>query len=275
MTALVVAGATAVAPAGAARAADSQIQATLRLTSSIPGTPTGAVLNLVRPDGKDGKPKTEAEGIFQLPAGTVINQQAVPPCMNDDITWQVEAYAACPSSHVGDGFASLYTGVGAPVDPLGIDEQWYYAPGEIVALYSLHGHPYPVVKIGHVKIKGASFDAPLDLPPGYPPGTKTAPKATDVTLQPYVGAHGAFITTPPTCPPDGRWITTVTLHYDDGTTDEVSDATPCSRTSGSGAAASRRARAAARTGSGRTRSRTGRRAGRRSRGGGARRRAGR
>src|SRR4051812_34718622 len=77
ISALTIAAALAVGPPGAARAASSQIQATLRLTSSIPGTPTGVVLNLVRPDGPGGKPKTEAEGVFQLPDGTVVNQRAV------------------------------------------------------------------------------------------------------------------------------------------------------------------------------------------------------
>jgi hypothetical protein len=186
-------------------------------------------LNLTRPDGPNGKPKTEAVGVFELPAGTTVNQHAVPPCMLDDTTWQIEGDSGCPDSHVGNGFASLYTGLGSPVDPLGIDEQWYYAPGEIVALYSLHGHPSPIIKIGHVTISGATFTAALDLPPGYPPGTKTSPGTTDVTLQPYVGANGAFITTPPTCPAGGKWITTVTLHYDDGATDRVADATPCRR----------------------------------------------
>ena len=211
----------------AARAADSQIKARLRLTSARPNTPTGAVLNLIRPDGPDGKPKTEAVGIFQLPPGTVIDQDAVPPCTKDDTTWQIEGPSACPNSYVGNGFATLYTGLGAPIDPIGIDEQWYYAPGQIVALYTLHGERSPVLKIGHVQIRGATFVAPLDLPPGYPPGTKTAPKETDVTLNGYVSARGSFITTPPTCPPDRQWITTVTLKYEDGSIDNVTDATPC------------------------------------------------
>jgi hypothetical protein len=216
------------APA-AARAGDSQIQAKLRLTSPKPNTAAGAILNLVRPDGANGKPKTEAVGIFQLPPGTVINQNAVPPCTKDDATWQVEGPDACPASYIGNGFATLYTGLGAPIDPIGIDEQWYYAPGQIVALYTLHGQRSPVLEIGHVQIRGATFVAPLDLPPGYPPGSKTSPKETDVTLNTYVGPRGAFITTPPTCPPDRKWTTTVTLHYDDGTTDTVTDATPCER----------------------------------------------
>lgn len=213
----------------AATAGGSQIQAKLRLTSSLPNTPTGAILNLIRPDGPDGKPKTEAVGVFELPPGTTINQKAVPPCTADDTTWQIEGDSACPDSHIGNGFASLYTGFGSPVDPLGIDEQWYYAPGEIVTLYSLHGQRSPIVKIGHVKISGATFTAPLDLPPGYPPGTKSSPGTTDVTLQPYIGPNGAFITTPPSCPLNGKWITTVILHYDDGSIDNVTDATPCQK----------------------------------------------
>jgi hypothetical protein len=224
---LIAASTTLLNATSPASAADSGLQATLRLTSSQPGTPAGAILDLTRPDGPDGKPKTEATGIFQLPAGTTVDQHAVPPCTNDDVTWQIEGDSACPNSHIGSGFATLITGLGPPIDPVGIDEQWYYAPGEIVALYSAHDHPFPVLKVGHVQIHGATFVAPLDLPPGYPPGTKTAPKRTDVTIQPYVGAHGAFITTPATCPADGHWITTVTLHYEDGSTDTISDATPC------------------------------------------------
>jgi len=223
---LLAAGALSAVPAGVS-ARDSQLKATLRLTTSHPNTRTGAVLNLTRPDGPNGKPKTEAVGVFQLPPGTTVNLNAVPPCLKDDTTLQVEGPAACPQSYLGTGFASLYTGLGAPVDPVGIDEQWYYAPGQLVVLYTLHGQRSPILKVGRVQIKGSTFTAPLDLPPGYPPGTKTSPKQTDVTINPYVGSHGAFITSPPTCPSDGKWITTVTLHYDDGSTDSVSDATPC------------------------------------------------
>lgn len=212
-----------------AGATDSGFQAKLRLTSSRPGTPSGAILNLIRPDGPNGKPKTEAVGVFQLPAGTTVNENAVPPCTKDNTTWQLEGPSACPQSYIGDGYASLYTGIGSPVDPIGIDEQWYYAPGQIVSLYTLHGTRSPVLQVGRVEIKGTTFVAPLDLPPGWPPGTKTSPKKTDVTINRYVGANGAFITTPPTCPADGKWITTVTLHYDDGSTDSVSDGTPCAR----------------------------------------------
>lgn len=214
-------------PAGAQ--GSSRMQAKLRLTSSIPGTPTGGILNLTRPDGADGKPKTEAVGVFRLPPGTIVNRRAVPPCTKDDTTLQAEAYAACPDSHIGNGFASLYSGLGPPVDPFDVDQQWYYGPDQLLGLNSAHDRPVPVLKVSHVRIEGTNFIAPLDLPPGYPPGTKTSPRETKVTIQPYIGPHGAFLTTPAVCPSSRKWITSVFLRYDDGSTDEVADATPCTR----------------------------------------------
>ena len=208
-----------------ASAADAApLRATLRFTSSAPGSQTGVVLNLVRPDGPDGKPKPEAVGVFQLAEGTTIDERAVPACEADDTTLQAEGPDACPDSRVGEGFATLMTGLGSPVDPVTLDATWYHAPGEIVALFTPDGLERPVVKVVRVQIKGAPFVAPLDLPPGYPPGTKTVPKESDVTID----RHGSFITTPPACPANGRWVSTVTLTYDDGTTDRASDSTPCS-----------------------------------------------
>ena len=205
-------------------AASGGLVAKLRLSSHRPGTPTGATLNLIRPDGPDGKPKPEATGIFQLPAGTAINEKAVPACTLDDTAWQVEGVGACPRSRLGEGLATLDTGFGPPIDPLTVDDYWFHAPGQIVALFTPHGLKAPVLTITRVRIEGATFVAPLSLPPGYPPGTKTVPKESDVTID----RHGSFITTPPTCPADGEWVAKVTLVYDDGSTDSATDATPCS-----------------------------------------------
>ena len=80
-----------------------------------------------------------------------------------------------------------------------------------------------------MQIRGSTFTARLNLPPGYPPGSKMSPKETDVTINRYLGPRGPFLTTPRTCPASKRWITRVKLYYDNGTTDTVSDATPCRR----------------------------------------------
>ena len=221
-----VAAALALTHAGPGHA--SEIQAKLRLTSSTPNTPTAGYLDLVRPVEENGKPKTETMGVFTLPAGTRIDQAAVPPCEKDDVQLRVEGHSACPESHVGTGFASVHSGLGPPVDPFVVAQQWYFAPGELVALYTKQGTRAPIISIGRVQIRGTSFVAPLDLPPGYPPGTKSSPGETQLSLG-YIGRKGSLLTTPPTCPPDGKWVSTVELTYEDGSKDVVRDTTPCQR----------------------------------------------
>lgn len=208
---------------------DAELRASLSLTSTKPGTPTGAVLSMTRPDEPNGKPKTEAVGVFKLPKGTTISHRAVPPCEANDVMLQVQGASACPASFVGAGSATVVTGLGSPVDPYTIYQRYYYAPGELVVLYSNNAGDSPVLKVGRIKIEGATFTAPLDLPPGYPPGTKTAPKDTDVAFDRYLGPQGAFITTPRTCPRSRRWVATVVLTYEDGSSDRASHATPCGR----------------------------------------------
>ena len=120
-----------------ATAARAQLVSDLQLASHTPSTPTGATLRLVWPDGPDGKPKPETEGVFELPEGTVVNEAAIPTCTASDEE---------PSDQV------------------------------------------------------------IDL------------RATDA---------GAFITTPPTCPAGGEWISHTTITYTDGTVDRATGVTPC------------------------------------------------
>jgi hypothetical protein len=214
--------------AQAAANADAGLVSDLQLTSHVVGTPSGGTLHLVWPDGPDGKPKPEAKGVFQFPAGTIINEQAVPVCNASDTELQLEGRAACPDgSALGPGDLALITGVGAPVDPLRLDDFWFHGPGQLVGLISPQGSQYPVLAVNRVQIQGATLIAQPSLPPGYPPGTKTAPKESNQRIDRLVSSAGAFITTPPTCPSSGAWISHTTITYDDGSTDSATSATPC------------------------------------------------
>ena len=224
---MALAGVSVLAAPGIAAAYDTEMQAKLRLTSSKPGSASGAILNLIRPDEPNGKPKTEAVGIFKLPKGTRIGHRAVPPCEANDVMLQVQGTAACPASYLGAGSVTLVTGLGSPVDPYTVYQHWYYAPGELVVLYTNNAGDSPVLSVARVQIKGATFTAHLDLPPGYPPGTKTVPKESNVAIDRFVGPRGPFIRTPRRCPRSGRWITTVRLIYEDGSSERVSDGTRC------------------------------------------------
>lgn len=218
------------APVAAADTNQHGFHARLRLQSSTPNTPTGVVLNLVRPNTPSGKPKTETVGVFTLPKGTRVSLRAVPPCMKDDRTLQAEGPFGCPQSFIGTGFFTLYSGFGPPLDPIDFDQHWYYAPHELVQLITAHRTTMPVLRVLRAKLRGRTVTAELkNLPPGWPPGTTSAPKETDLTIARFVGRHGAFVTTPRRCPRSGHWTSKVTLHYADHTTDTLRDRTPCRR----------------------------------------------
>ena len=210
--------------------ADASVKfvARLQLTSHRPNRPTGATLHIVWPsDGPGGKPKPEAKE-SSLPAGTKVNEKAVPTCTASDTQLKAEGSAACSSAtYLGPGMATVITGLGPPVDPFGLDDRWFHAPGAIVAVFTARGAPGPTLTVNRVEIKGATFIARLSLPPGYPPGTKTVPKQSDQIIDRRVSSAGAFITTPPSCPKDGKWISRATSTYDDGSTDTATNVTPC------------------------------------------------
>jgi hypothetical protein len=208
--------------------ASDKLVADLQLTSHTPGTPTGATLHLVWPDGPNGKPKPEAKGVFTLPAGAAIDESAVPTCTASDQQLEAEGGAACPDgSAVGPGQVSLLTGFGSPVDPILLDDEWYHGPQQIFGLLTPHAAPGPVVAVNRVKIVGASFVAAPSLPPGYPPGTKTVPKQSDQAIHMIVNNGHAFMTTPPTCPANGKWVAHSEVTYDDGSVDRATSVTPC------------------------------------------------
>src|SRR5947208_16267318 len=87
-----------------AAASADQLIADLQLLSHRPGVPTGATLHLVWPDGPNGKAKEEKQGVFELPAGTVFNENAIPTCTASDEEMKALGRAACPAgSALGPG----------------------------------------------------------------------------------------------------------------------------------------------------------------------------
>jgi hypothetical protein len=214
----------------AAASARERLVSDLVLTSHTPGTPTGATLHLVWPDGPDGKPKPEAEGVFALPAGTVVDESAIPTCTASDVEMQALGEAACPEgSRLGPGVTTLISGLGAPFDPFVLDDYWFHGPGQIVALYWLHGTRAPTLKVNRVEIRGSTFIARPSYPPGYPPGTNTTAKQSDQVVDAKVTEAGSFITTPPRCPRSRKWISHATVTYDDGSVDTATAVTRCKR----------------------------------------------
>ncbi len=201
-----------------------------QLTSHQPGTPTGATLHVVYPDtGPGGKPKPVSKGVYEFPSGTVINERAVPVCSASDAQFQIEGYEACSAdTSLGGGGITVDTGLGRPFDPFPLDDRYFHGPGQLITVFTAHGTPTPVLQVNRLKIQGSTIIDLPSLPPGYPPGTKTVAKQVDQEIAPVITAAGAFMTTPPTCPPSHVWIARLTITYDDGTIDTAASQTPCS-----------------------------------------------
>ena len=214
----------------AAAAASDRLVADLKLTSKRPNQPTGATLHLVWPDGEDGKPKPEKVGIFRLPAGSRVNQSAIPVCTATDAELRVRGGSACPGgSELGPGRVTFVSGFGSPFDPVTLENDWYHAPGQLVGLFHPQGSRTPTIAVNRVDIQGSTFVARPALPPGFPPGTKTAPKQSDQEIYGLSTTRGAFLTTPPRCPRSRKWVAHATVIYDDGSVDKDTSVTRCKR----------------------------------------------
>ena len=211
-------------------AASDRLVADLKLTAHRPNQPTGGTLHLVWPDGEDGKPKAERVGVFRLPAGTRVNQSAIPVCTASDAELRALGGSACPEgSALGPGRVTFVSGIGSPLDPVTLDNDWYHAPGQLVGLFHPRGSSMPIIAVNRVDIQGSTFIARPALPPGYPPGTKSAPKQSDQEIYGLTTTRGAFLTTPPRCPRNGKWVARSKVIYDDGSVDRATSVTRCKR----------------------------------------------
>jgi hypothetical protein len=228
LTALAIGGAIATGANGETASA-SGLQLTLQLTSHQPATSTGATLHLVYPDtGPGGKPKPVAKGVYAFPRGTAIDEAAVPVCSASNAELELLGSDACPpSTALGGGGLTVDTGFGPPIDPLVLDDSYFHGPGQLITVFRPHEAPGPVLQVNRLQIKGATIIDRPSLPPGYQPGTKTVAKEVSDEITPVSSAGQSFMTTPPSCPRSGHWISRLTITYEDGTVESATSATPC------------------------------------------------
>lgn len=217
------------AVAAADAGASERLIADLKLTSHRPNQPTGATLHLVWPDAEGThKPKPEKIGAFTLPAGTRVNEAAIPTCTASDTELKAQGGAACPGgSALGPGQVSFVTGAGSPIEPFWLDNYWYHGPKQIFGLFHVHGTAHPTLIVNRVELRGTTFIARPNLPPGFPPGEKTVPKESRQEIYGLSSSKGAFVTTPPKCPRSRRWVAHAAVTYDDGTVQRATSVTRC------------------------------------------------
>jgi hypothetical protein len=225
--------------ASTALAADSQASSIgLRFASKRPRTTSAMTLHIHYTKAGDPKAKPSPIRRIQIdaPAGTVFHTSTVPACTASDAQVMLLGPDACPSaSRIGGGTITVVTGFGAPFDPFASPTPVFNDGNGWLEISQTPSTPAVTIAVTRLAVTGSRIRGDIAASPGGPPDYQSAVSTVDLSFPVSTG----YITTPPTCPAAGRWITTGTFTFADGTTEIVRGGTPCARSSSSPPAAIR------------------------------------
>lgn len=202
----------------------------IALGSRSPGTASGITVHAQfhRAGDPDAKPAPLRSAVIVLPPGLRIDSAALPRCTASDEELRAQGSDACP----GDTELTLgklvgTTGFGAPVDPLVGDDHVFNGPDQLIEVITFPGSSQSPA-FDRLSIRGTTLTAHPPMLPGGPPDGETAVRSIDFAIPVRTGAAGrTLFTTPPSCSAGGRWTSTGTFRFGDGSSDMVSSLTPC------------------------------------------------
>jgi len=177
--------------------------------------------------GGDANAKPSPIRTFQLdaPAGTAFHTAKITPCDASDPEVMATGTAACPSeSRIGGGTVTVVTGFGPPFDPFVSPTPIFNDGKGWLEISQTDSNPAVTIAVTRLTVQSSRVSGPIGAAPGGPPDFETAVSAVDFAFPASTG----YVTTPPSCPADGKWVATGTFGFADGTTQVVSGETPCS-----------------------------------------------
>jgi hypothetical protein len=215
------------APAGAepGRLADF----TFRLTSSSPDAPSGLFTRvfLHREHDRNAKPSPLRSAVIRGPAGLRFDTSAVTECTASDEEIRALGSEACPAeSELAVGPFTAISGFGPPADPFEADNHVFNGPDQLIEIITQKGGSASPAH-DRLTIEGSTLTAHPPKAVGGPPEGEMAVRSLEFRIPVRVAGGRSLIRTPPICPASGRWTTTATFAFADGTADSVSSRTPC------------------------------------------------
>lgn len=214
----------AVALVAAAAIASPQFSSSFQMTylPTKPGASGGidTLMTWNDPGEPGAKPKRVTQIRFGFNPGTEIDTRALRRCLASDTDVRIRGKAACPRrSRLGSATSEVKTST-TPVDKTRVT--FFNAPKQIIVLVQVEGRTLAVYRDD---VRGRTVTVNLDLPSGL------SLLRLHAKIRPHVSGHGrqrrVYFRTPPVCPPSGEWTTTVDFTYLDGSTERMSDGTPC------------------------------------------------
>jgi hypothetical protein len=206
--------------------ASPQFASTLTFTysSKAPGSPSGidSLATFSDPGEPGGKPKELIRIKVRFHPGTRIDTAALPRCRASDTNVRIRGLRACPAStRLGIVHAEGVTSTGFRINPIG---HLFNARRAIIVVVTIAGRYATSFRDD---VTRDTITVNFRIPPGV----------SLTSFKPHIPRHfrkragkrRAYLTTPPSCPASGAWTTTVVDSYRDGSTQELSVATPCQR----------------------------------------------
>jgi hypothetical protein len=225
-------------PAAASALPASGAHETVDISSSTTRPSTSAALGYAAryhsATDPSGDPPALRRLVIELPAGTRIDTSVPGRCTATDSQIQFEGESACPpSARIGTGQATAkILGLGTAT----FDTVIYNAKDEMLELIKSGGR---VLSVVHTYVHGRTLDGPIPTclaggqPPAGCPFDQVTLLANHLQVFPVSVGRGTaqrnYGTTPPSCPPSGRWQAPVTLYYGDRSVDRVTPEAPCTQ----------------------------------------------
>src|SRR5215213_7176837 len=196
-------------------------------TTQEPGVPSG---RHNRNDyGREGDPSGKSPTMkhlkIELPPGARFDTAAVPRCAAPDPEVAATDGDACPKeSLVGTEVYVIDTGFPDPNRYVTVDIKFFNErDGLIVYTHDRSAGSRLVI---HAKLTATTYELDYTPLPGTPPEGGVN-KSEDATFTAATGPGGAFLTTPPTCPPEGYWTFRATFSYLNGEEHVRESRSPC------------------------------------------------
>ena len=198
----------------------------LHFSTKAPGVGTAMALHIryTKPGDPNAKPPPIRRVQIDAPAGTIFHSSTVPACKASDAEAMLLGPAACPSaSRIGGGPIVVITGFGSPFDPFVSPTPTFNDGKGWFEISQTPSNPSVTIAVTRGTITGSRITENVAPAPGGPPDGQSAVSTVDLSFPRSTG----YITTPPTCPATGRWVTTGTFGFADGSTQTARGDTPC------------------------------------------------
>lgn len=212
--------------------AESAADLSVVLSSRQPASSTGIDFRVFYRDPEDpeGKPSPIESLVIEGPAGLRFDGDAVPACQATDEQFRAMGRNACPeASKVGEGTLTAITGFAA-ADPFEGDVTVFNGGDQLIELVTVKGSN-ATAGLDRLTIDGSTLTGHPPNTPGGPPDGRTSVREVRFHIPARESGTGAerraFVTTPPTCPPDRAWTFRGRFGFANGTDAAVTSTTPC------------------------------------------------